>query len=165
MTSVADTGVEWLTADEMQAWRAYIETFADLTNALERDLVDVGITLGDYQVLVYLSETEDRAMRMSDLAELLQLSPSGLTRRLDGLVAAGAVTRKGSLRDRRVMMAVLTPAGLAMLERCAPHHVASVRRHIFDHLDAEQVAAMATIFTAIAAGLADEHSRRSGTAT
>ena len=144
---------EWLTPDEMSAWRAYIETFADLTNALEHDLAELGLTLGDYQVLVYLSEADGQAMRMSDLADMLQLSPSGLTRRLDGLVDGGFVTREGSLEDRRVMMAVLTRSGMSLLERSAPHHVASVRRHVFDHLDHAQVMAMASIFRAIAAGL------------
>ncbi len=146
----------WLTPAEMRAWRSYIEIHADLISALERDLADQDLTLGDYQVLVYLSESSEQAMRMCDLADQLQLSPSGLTRRLDGLVAAGFVERKGSAADRRVMMAVLTQAGLAKLEEAAPHHVASVRRHIFDHLDEAQVDAMATIFESITAGLAEE---------
>jgi DNA-binding MarR family transcriptional regulator len=145
----------WLNDAEMKAWRAFIETTGDLQNALERDLSDHGLTMGDYQVLVYLSEAEGRSMRMCDLAEVLQLSPSGLTRRLDGLVNSEHVVRQPSERDGRVMMAVLTDAGHAMLAATAPHHVASVRQRIFDHLDAEQVEAMATIFTAIAAGLGD----------
>ena len=52
--------------------------------------------MGDYQVLVYLSEADDHAMRMCDLAARLQLSPSGLTRRLDGLVRGGLVERRPS---------------------------------------------------------------------
>jgi DNA-binding MarR family transcriptional regulator len=144
---------KWLSPEEMAAWRSYIETYADLVNALERDLADADLTLGDYQVLVYLSEAEERSMRMCDLADRLQLSPSGLTRRLDGLVTAGMVTRAPSTSDRRVMMATLTDAGWAALRAAAPRHVASVRRHIFDHLDDEQVAAMASIFTAIGRGL------------
>jgi DNA-binding MarR family transcriptional regulator len=145
----------WLTTDEMTAWRTYIETYSDLIAAIERDLAtEHGLTLGDYQVLVYLSEAPDRSMRMCDLADRLQLSPSGLTRRLDGLVKAGFVTREPSIDDRRVMLATLTPAGFAALERAAPDHVASVRRHIFDHLDADQVGALASIFQSIQAGLA-----------
>jgi DNA-binding MarR family transcriptional regulator len=93
-------------------------------------------------------------MRMCDLADLLQLSPSGLTRRLDGLVKAGFVTREPSVDDRRVMLATLTPTGFARLEAAAPDHVASVRRHIFDHLDSDQVQALASIFQSIKAGLA-----------
>ncbi len=144
----------WLSPREMEAWRTYIETYSDLINALEHDLAEQGMTLGDYQVLVYLSEAEGRAMRMCDLADMLQLSPSGLTRRLDGLVKAGLVVREGSTEDRRVMMAKLTDDGLAELQRTAPHHVASVRRHIFDHLDDVQVDAMASIFRSIGKGLA-----------
>jgi DNA-binding MarR family transcriptional regulator len=145
----------WLTARELTAWRTYIETYGDLISAIERDLAEHGLTLGDYQVFVYLSETPDRSMRMCDLADLLQLSPSGLTRRLDGLVRAGFVTREPSTDDRRVMLATLTPSGFAALEAAAPDHVASVRRHVFDHLDDEQVDALASIFQAIRAGLSE----------
>lgn len=144
----------WLTDREMRAWRAYIEIVGDLSAALERDLAGHGLTLGDYQVLVYLSEATDGAMRMCDLADALQLSPSGLTRRLDGLVKSGYVTRHPSTDDRRVMMGVLTASGHGVLTETAPHHVDSVRRHVFDHLSSAQVDAMASIFTAIAAGLA-----------
>jgi len=144
----------WLTDREMAAWRSYIETYGDLSAALERDLAEHELTLGDYQVLVYLSEAEDDSMRMCDLADVLQLSPSGLTRRLDGLVGSDHVTRRPSQLDGRVMMAVLTSSGRELLTRTAPHHVQSVRRHIFDHLTSEQVDAMATIFDAISAGLA-----------
>ena len=144
----------WLTNEEMTAWRTYIETYSDLIAAIEHDLAEHDLTLGDYQVFVYLSEAPERSMRMCDLADRLQLSPSGLTRRLDGLVKAGFVTREPSVDDRRVMLATLTPAGFAALGKAAPDHVASVRRHIFDHLDGDQVEALASIFQSIKAGLA-----------
>ncbi len=145
----------WLNPAEMAAWRIYIETYGDLVAAIEHDLAEHGLTLGDYQVLVYLSEADDQSMRMCDLADRLQLSPSGLTRRLDGLVSAGLVTREPSTHDRRVMKAQLTEAGFEALRQAAPHHVDSVRRHIFDHLDDSQVEAMASIFAAISAGLSE----------
>jgi hypothetical protein len=53
------------------------------------------------------------------------------------------------------MMAQLTGAGLKALRDAAPGHVASVRRHIFDHLDDSQIEAMASIFAAIGAGLSE----------
>jgi DNA-binding MarR family transcriptional regulator len=146
-------GTKWLTPNEMVAWRTYIETYADLVAAIERDLAEHDLTLGDYQVLVYLSEADARSMRMCDLAERLQLSPSGLTRRLDGLVRAGMVTRQPSIEDRRVMKAMLTEHGFETLRTAAPDHVDSVRRHIFDHLDDDQVDALASIFAAIGKGL------------
>jgi DNA-binding MarR family transcriptional regulator len=86
----------------------------------------------------------------------LQLSPSGLTRRLDGLVQAGWVAREPSDEDRRVMLAVLTDAGREMLTRVAPHHVASVRHHLIDRLTREQLEAMANIFTVVRSGLDED---------
>jgi DNA-binding MarR family transcriptional regulator len=158
MSTRSTAPVRWLDPAEMSAWRAYIETVHDLHAALERDLEPTGLTIGDYQVLVYLSEADGERMRMCDLASALQLSPSGLTRRLDGLVSAGFVAREGSPADRRVMLAVLTPAGSEALGAAAPIHVASVRRRIFDHLDASEVAAMARIFGAIGTAVDDDDS-------
>ncbi|MET0326203.1 MAG: MarR family transcriptional regulator [Ilumatobacteraceae bacterium] len=155
-STTAGADVPWLDDAEMAAWRRYAETVFDLNAALEADLAPHGLTLGDYQVLVYLSEADDHEMRMCDLAARLQLSPSGLTRRLDGLVKAGLVVRRPSEQDRRVMLAVLDAEGLRFLEAVAPTHVRSVRRHVIDRLDRADVAAMARIFGAIRDGLADD---------
>ena len=145
----------WLDEEEMAAWRSYVETVVDLNAALEADLAPHGLTLGDYQVLVHLSEARDHEMRMCDLAARLQLSPSGLTRRLDGLVRLGVVARRPSEVDRRVMLAVLTEHGREYLAKVAPDHVESVRRHVIDLLDRDDLAAMARIFRTIRAGLRD----------
>ncbi len=146
-------GVQPLTPRELAAWRSYVETTADLSSALEADLNETGLTLGDYQVLVFLSEADDRAMRMCDLAANLQLSPSGLTRRLDGLVRNGFVDRLPSSVDRRVMLAVITEAGAAKLAGAYPVHLASVRTHIIDRLEPADVDSFGRIFTTIQAGL------------
>ena len=146
----------WLNSTEAVAWRSFIESIGDLTTAFEAGLGEHGLTLGDYQVLVYLSESEGRTMRMCDLAAALRLSPSGLTRRLDGLVKSGLVARNPSEDDRRVMMATLTATGWKRLQKAAPDHVENVREHLFDHLNATQVKNMAEVFTAIQAGLAEQ---------
>lgn len=145
--------VQWLDEREMAAWRAYVESVFDLNAALEADLAVHGLSMGDYQVLVYLSEAEDHSLRMCDLAQRLQLSPSGVTRRLDGLASGGLVERRPSTADRRVMLAVLTDAGMAVLERTAPIHVHSVRRRLIDRLEPRDLAAMTRIFGAVRAGL------------
>jgi DNA-binding MarR family transcriptional regulator len=152
--------VDWLDTEEMGAWRAYIETVFELNAALEADLAEHGLTLGDYQVLVSLSEAEGRSMRMCDLAAQLQLSPSGLTRRLDGLVRAGVVERRPSATDRRVMMGVLTRKGSATLAKAAPTHVGSVRARILDRIDRDDLGAMERIFTAVRHGLHPEEASR-----
>lgn len=143
----------WLNAAEMSAWRSFIETQADLLSAIESDLAPTGLPLGDYQVLVYLSDDEPNQMRMCDLADRLQLSPSGLTRRLDGLVKTGLVERRGSENDRRVMLAVLTDAGRERLAAAAPVHVASVRARMIDLLDADELTSLASAFGKIRATL------------
>lgn len=131
--------VRWLDDTEMRAWRAYVDTIGPLAALLEADLAPHGLTNGDYEVLVWLSDAPDEQMRMCDLADRLRLSPSGLTRRLDGLVSGGLVRRVPSSDDRRVMLAELTPAGRQHLEDAAPDHVRSVRRHLVDLLTREEL--------------------------
>src|SRR6185295_15509134 len=143
----------WLSASEMRAWRNFIESVNIMTAAMESDLQPFGLTLGDYEVLVRLSEAEDERMRMCDLATILQLSPSGLTRRLDGLVTTGLVERVASPADRRVMFAALTEAGRAKLAEAAPDHVASVRNRFFKGLTRDQIRALGDIFETVRAKL------------
>lgn len=146
--------VKWLNSREMRAWRGYIDTVGDLQNALEGDLADVGLAVGDYQVLVYLSESDDLRMRMCDLARVLHLTPSGLTRRLDGLVRMGAVSREQGSQDRRETFAVLTARGRRLLEKVAPRHVVSVRRHFIDALSPQQLDVLGDVFETLARRLA-----------
>lgn len=150
-----------LTASEMRAWRAYAETTDHLHAALEADLTPHGLSLGDYQVLVILSEAADGALRMCDLSEQLGLSPSGLTRRLDGLVKLGYVLRSQCSSDRRVMFASITPTGLKALESAVTDHVLSVRRHLIDQLTPEQVVTLGDIFITVGTGLGRQPSTAS----
>ena len=136
----------WLSDREQLAWRAFISTMPELTAAFETDLAPHGLTMGDYEVLVYLSEAEENRLRMCDLASSLRLSPSGLTRRLDGMVRQGWVTRSACPGDRRVMYAQLTSAGRKKMESAAPDHVASVRRHFIEPLGADGVRRVGEIF-------------------
>jgi DNA-binding MarR family transcriptional regulator len=149
----------WLDDDEMAAWRSLIETGTDLFRALEADLAQHGLFQGDYQVLVYLSESDGDRLRMTDLACRLQLTPSGLTRRLDRLIASRLVTRVRSEEDGRVMLAVLTPSGRRVLEQTAPHHVESVRRHMIDLLDREELRAIGSAFGKIRRHLDDRSAK------
>jgi DNA-binding MarR family transcriptional regulator len=150
MTTEPEQSVRWLDDVEMRAWRTFIETVNDVVDLLEVDLQrDKGLSVGDYQVLVFLSEATDRRMRMSDLAAQLHLSPSGLTRRLDGLVRAGLVSRQPSAEDRRVLLAVLTEAGFERIADAAPLHVASVRRRLLDALTREQTQQLGEILEAV----------------
>ncbi|MEY2755485.1 MAG: hypothetical protein RJB65_1843 [Actinomycetota bacterium] len=139
----------WLTKAEQESWRLFVTVLPDLLAAFEVDLVQHGLAFGDYEVLVRLSESDEHRMRMCDLAAALRLSPSGLTRRLDGLVKSGWVERAASPDDRRVMYAHLTPRGMATLEKAAPDHVASVRRYLVDPIGAEGMRDLGRIFATV----------------
>lgn len=140
---------KWLTPAEQVAWRRFITTLPDLLAALEAGIAPHGLTNGDYEVLVRLSEADDHRLRMSELAEQLRLSPSGLTRRLDGMVRAGWVERAACEGDRRVMYAHLTKAGMRKLVAAAPDHVQSVRRHLLEPIGTEGLAHLGLLFDQI----------------
>lgn len=141
---------EWLDEEEMAAWRGLVDVSTSVMAALEADLMSLhGISAGEYGVLARLSELPDAQMRMCDLASSLHLSPSGATRRLDGLVRRGFVSRVPSADDRRVMLAALTPAGRAFLERIAPVHLEGVRQHFIGRLSRTQIRNLGAAFRAI----------------
>ncbi len=130
--------VRWLNDGEQQLWRRLLSVECRLRERLDRELREgAGLTLGEYEVLVHLSEAPDAALRMSELAGRLLLSRSGLTRRVDGLVRQGLVARKPCDDDGRGAMAALTPLGLEQLEHAAPLHVRGVRRYLFDPLSGD----------------------------
>lgn len=141
----------WLDAKEMRAWRILVGATHSLMTTLDAELVAAhDLTLGDYEVFVCLSEAPDGRLRMAELAELLGLSPSGLTRRLDRLTRQGLVARERCPSDRRGTFAVLTPDGRARLEEAAPTHVFGVRRHFLSRLTPTQQAALADALAPVA---------------
>jgi DNA-binding MarR family transcriptional regulator len=125
----------WLSADEQRLWRGWIAASMLLPDRLSRDLQEQhGLTGTDYQILVELSESPDRRMRMSTLADRTMLSRSRLSHQVDRMTKAGLVERQECEQDGRGMFAVMTPHGWDTIVRAAPDHVESVRRHLLDVL-------------------------------
>src|SRR5829696_8649267 len=134
----------WLDDDEMRAWRAFIAAGALLDRRLDHQLrEDVGISHLQYAILVRLSTHCDREMRMTELADALLNSKSGLTYQISQLEKAGLVCRRSCSSDVRAVYAVLTDAGQELLRRAAPGHVELVRKLFFDVLTPEQRDAIA----------------------
>ena len=92
------------------------------------------MSLSEYNALMHLSEAPGRTLRMSDLAAACALSLSGMSRIVGRLEAQGLAARERCSSDGRGLEAVLTDAGLRRLRRAWPTHLASVRRHMMDHL-------------------------------
>ena len=133
----------WLDEQQQQHWRAWIAANALLTDAFSRDLQEAhGLTLADYEILVRLSESADRRMRMSDLAEVTLSSRSRLSHQIDRMERAGFVERVPCTDDKRGFFAVLTNTGWNKLVAAAPIHVGSVRERIVDVLTPEEFAAL-----------------------
>lgn len=134
----------------MSAWRALLTAHRRLLQRLDSELQAAqDLSVADYAVLVELSEAESGRMRMSELADHLGLSPSGLTRRLDSMVRAGLVERSSCPTDRRGTFAVLTSVGRSRLAQAAPDHVAQVRQHFVDRLSRPQLRALADALHAL----------------
>ncbi|SIN40653.1 MarR family winged helix-turn-helix transcriptional regulator [Micromonospora cremea] len=130
----------WLDPDEQRTWRAFLTASRALMETLDRELQrDAGMPHAYYEILVRLSETPDRRLRMSDLAEATGSSRSRLSHAVARLEAAGWVRREECATDRRGQVALLTDAGFAALAAAAPGHVEGVRRHLFDALSPAQV--------------------------
>ena len=133
----------WLDAEEQRAWRAWLYSSLLLQDRLDRELThETGISHAYYEILVQLSETEGRMLRMSQLAERCLSSRSRLSHAVSRLEERGWVRRQVCPDDGRGQLAVLTDEGFAALEAAAPVHVASVRAHLFDQLSPAQVDAM-----------------------
>ncbi len=136
----------WLDAEEQRAWRAWLYSSQLLQDRLDRELSQAtGISHAYYEILVALSETEGRMMRMSELADRCLSSRSRLSHAVSRLEERGWVRRQVCPDDGRGQLAVLTDDGFAALEAAAPVHVESVRTHLFDQLSPRQVAAMRDI--------------------
>jgi DNA-binding MarR family transcriptional regulator len=133
---------EWLDAEQQLAWRAWLEGAALLDDALGRDLVEVGLTFSEYDILVQLSEQEDRSLRMSELAGLVLHSRSRLTHTVSRMEARGLVRREPCEEDKRGVRCTMTEKGMQTLVAAAPHHVGSVRAHLVDVLDREEFLAL-----------------------
>lgn len=140
----SDEQVDWLTEAEMRAWWALLEVGSGLFDAVSSDLKQgAGLTLEDYEVLHLLSIQEDRSLRVGALADHMLSSRTRLSQRLDRMAERGLVERRRCVNDGRAIDVFLLTPGYDLLVNVAPLHLASVRRLVFDHLDAEDVEAVA----------------------
>jgi DNA-binding MarR family transcriptional regulator len=125
---------------------ALVRAHAAVTRRLSIQLTkDHGLTINDYEVLLRLARAPDRRMRRVDLAEEILLTPSGITRLLDGLERVGYVERGSCDSDRRVVYAVLTDAGLAKLREASKSHVAQIDELFTTRFDDREVVAVSEL--------------------
>ena len=129
-----------LSAAELAAWRGFLRTHAMLVRELDLELEAAhGLPLSSYDVLVQLERAPNGELRMSELADAVVLSRSGLTRLVSRLVDQGLCTRRECENDARGSYAVITDAGRSRLAEARVTHLRGVRERFLGHLtDADQ---------------------------
>lgn len=131
---------------ELAAWRSFLRSHASIVRSLDADLVaEHSLTLNDYEVLLYLAQAPGGRLRMSDLAQRVLLTRSGVTRLVDGLERAGFVRRAACPGDARVSYAELTEDGRSALRCAAETHVRGVRELFGERFSAAELTALAEL--------------------
>lgn len=145
---------EWLTADQQQVWRAFLEVESLLPMNLNRQLQSSsGLSIAEYGVLVQLSESPDGRMRPFEIGRRLNWEQSRLSHQIARLERREFVIREQCESDKRGAFIVLTATGRSAIEAAAPGHVATVRRLVFDRLTPQEAAALGSACAKITAGL------------
>jgi len=130
----------------VRAWTNLLRAHATATRLLNADLqAQHGLTINDYEALYVLAHAEERRLKRVELARRLLLTPSGVTRLLEGLERAGLVERVACPVDLRVAYAQLTDAGAERLEAASCSHVGSIRALLGEHLTRDEVEELGTL--------------------
>ncbi|MGH3035066.1 MAG: MarR family winged helix-turn-helix transcriptional regulator [Gaiellaceae bacterium] len=143
----------------LEAWVRFLRTHAAITRQLSAELVaEHGLTINDYEVLLHLSRAPDRLMRRVDLAESVLLTPSGITRLLDGLERQGLVGRAECSSDRRVTYAKLTDAGYARFQEARKTHLRGIRELFGGRFDQKELETLSALLGRLPGVAADDSS-------
>lgn len=136
--------LEWeRTRPGFDAWRTFLGAHAAVLRRLEAELEAEGlISLADYDVLVNLGTAPGGKLRMSELADQVLLSRSGMTRRIDRLETAGFVRRDECAADRRGSYATITPDGLERVRSAGPTHIRGIEEHFIAKFSAAELEAI-----------------------
>jgi DNA-binding MarR family transcriptional regulator len=132
--------VKWLTTEELDSWLSVVRLMTWLPWSIDQQLQrDSKLGMVDYQVMAMLSESPQRTMRLSSLAEVTNASLSRLSRVVTRLEKRGLVRREPDATDGRFTRAILTEEGRQKLAEAAPGHLAHVRSLVIDVLSPEQL--------------------------
>lgn len=141
--------------DELSAWQGMLTLYSRVMRDLDRDLLaSHQISVREFDVLITLFNAPDYRLRMSDLAQRVMLTPSGLTRLVERLERARLVERQTDPGDARSFRAVLTDQGLQRLDEARATHNAVIRHHFTDRLSVEELRELGAIW---GKALPDDH--------
>jgi DNA-binding MarR family transcriptional regulator len=142
--------------DECRVWRGFLRTHRRIADELNRRLErEHGLPLLYYGVLITLITEPVRRLRMTDLADRVLTSPSGMTRAVTRVADLGLVEREQSSGDRRSFVVHLTPFGVRRLREAQRTHHACVRELLFAGLRPAEVKRLAAIYDRVPAAVSD----------
>lgn len=151
-----------LTSHQLATWRAFLRAHAQVLRRLEQDLVTGhDLPLASYDVLVQLSEAPGGSLRMTELADRVLLSRSGLTRLVDRLERDGLVERRACPSDARGTLAVLTGRGEQRLRDAWPTHLTGVVDRFVGRFAPDELAALGALLGRLVDVPDDDADRRS----
>ena len=139
-----------LDEEELGAWRGLLRTHATLTKALDAELVRAhGLPLSSYEVLLFLADSPHGQMRMSELADRVLLSRSGLTRLVDRLERDGLLRRERCEDDARGWFAAITPRGRELFTRARKTHLDGVRELFLSRFTRDELRTLGALWKRI----------------
>ena len=138
----------------MPAWMAFVRTHTRVWERVESEMRrGHGLTMARYDVLAHLNQAEGGRLGLSDLAEAIALSPSGLSKLLDRMVSSGLIRREADPDDARAAFAVITPRGRRLVERARESHHALLRETVGASLSDRDVADLLRIMRRLDAAI------------
>jgi DNA-binding MarR family transcriptional regulator len=130
-------------------WRVFLETALAVIDILDAEMqAERGITLTWYDALIHLEDAPD-GLGMTELANRILFSKSGLTRVIDRMEAAGLVRRERPPEDRRVVKVLITAAGLETLNCARTVHRRGIQEHFVSHVAPSELTALASTLESV----------------
>jgi DNA-binding MarR family transcriptional regulator len=144
-----------LSRDELAAWRGLLRIHAGMTKALDAELMrEHRLPLTSYEVLLFLADSPEGRMRMSELADGVLLSRSGLTRLVDRMERDGLLRRERCEQDQRGWFAEITEEGRALFARARKTHLDGVRERFLSRLSRDEQRTLAALWEKVSPGAA-----------
>ena len=148
----------WLDESQQRSWRALVMGMTLLLDRLDADLRRTcDVSLGEYEILVRLSERPGMQLRMAQLADAMAHSRSRVTHTVQRMERAGLVQRTTSAEDRRGVVCAMTDQGYELLRTMAPVHVNGVRDYLVDLASDPDLEALGRVMNAVADKLVVAH--------
>jgi DNA-binding MarR family transcriptional regulator len=142
-----------LDRDELAAWRGMLRVHSDMTRVLDAELTHRhGLPLTSYEVLLFLADSPDGRMRMSELADSVLLSRSGLTRLVDRLERDGLIEREQCDEDARGYFAAITDRGRTLFTEARRTHLAGVRERFLSRFSRDDLQTLGDLWEKVPPG-------------